>query len=80
METAVLENTKLKKDAFNTFMNATVYMVRCHGDKLNHPSLVHDDFVRKNKSRVDDYIILNYLLLITHLKIITVRSLFIYMI
>ncbi len=45
-------------------------MVRCHGDKLNHPSLVHDDFVRKNKSRVDDYIILNYLLLITHLKII----------
>ena len=56
-------------------------MVRCHGDKLNHPSLVHvDDFVRKNKSRVDDYIILNYLLLITHLKIITVRSLFIYMI
>ena len=55
-------------------------MVRCHGDTLNHPSLVHDDFVRKNKSRVDDYIILNYLLLITHLKIITVRSLFIYMI
>ncbi len=57
-------------------------MVRCHGDKLNHPSLVHDDFVRKNKSRVDDYIILNYLLLITHLKIITVTrvSLFIYMI
>ena len=51
-----------------------------YGDKLNHPSLVHDDFVRKNKSRVDDYIILNYLLLITHLKIITVRSLFIYMI
>jgi hypothetical protein len=51
-------------------------MVRCHGDKLNHPSLVHDDFVRKNKSRVDDYIILNYLLLITHLKIITVRDQF----
>jgi hypothetical protein len=27
VETAVLENTKLKKDAFNTFMNATVWRV-----------------------------------------------------
>ena len=27
VETAVLENTKLKKDAFNTFMNATVWCV-----------------------------------------------------
>ena len=33
-------------------------MARSHGDKLNHP---HDDFVRRNKSRMDDYIILNYL-------------------
>jgi hypothetical protein len=37
-------------------------MARSHGDKLNHP---HDDFVRRNKSRMDDYIILNYL---THLN------------
>ena len=44
VETAVLENTKFKKDAFNR--------------------MVHDDFVRRNKSRMDDYIILNYL---THL-------------
>ena len=27
VETAVLEKTKLKKDAFNTFMNATVWRV-----------------------------------------------------
>ena len=27
VETAVLEKTKLKKDAFNTFMNATVWCV-----------------------------------------------------
>ena len=39
VETAVLENTKYKKDAFNTFMNATVWRVYIHGDnKLNHPS------------------------------------------
>ena len=37
VETAVLENTKFKKDAFNTFMNATVWRV-VHGDELNHPS------------------------------------------
>ena len=45
VETAVLENTKFKKDAFNHRM-------------------VHGDFVRRNKSRMDDYIILNYLTLI----------------
>ena len=27
VETAVLEKTKLKKDAFNTFMNTTVWRV-----------------------------------------------------
>jgi len=31
--------------------------------------MVHDDFVRTNKSRIDDYIILNYLrLLLSHLN------------
>ena len=63
VETAVLENTKLKKVAFNTFKSYEYdCMARSHGDKLNHP---HDDFVRRNKSRMDDYIILNYL---THLN------------
>ena len=58
VETAVLENTKLKKVAFNTFKSYEYdCMARSHGDKLNHP---HDDFVRRNKSRMDDYIILNY--------------------
>jgi hypothetical protein len=64
VETAVLENTKLKKVAFNTFKSYECdCMARIHGDELNHP---HDDFVRRNKSRMDDYIILNYLL--THLN------------
>ena len=34
VETAVLENTKFKKDAFNVFINATVWCV-VMGDKLN---------------------------------------------
>ena len=41
VETAVLENTKLKKVAFNTFKSYEYdCMARNHGDKLNHPSLV----------------------------------------
>ena len=61
VETAVLENTKFKKDAFNVFINATVWCV-VMGDKLNQHMA---SFVRRNKSRMDDYIILNYL---THLN------------
>ena len=54
----MLENTKLKKVAFNTFKSYEYdCMARSHGDKLNHP---HDDFVRRNKSRMDDYIILTF--------------------
>ena len=34
VETAVLENTKFKKDAFNVFINVTVWCV-VMGDKLN---------------------------------------------
>jgi hypothetical protein len=43
--------------------------------------MVHDDFVRRNKSRIDDYIILNYLRLLSHLtKLTKIKSSHFYLI